>query len=177
MNARDCLEDEYLWIQLQQLDCIWIMSRTNVSWRGVDQVKWESYWVTNRLKLSAWTTPQINGSCRGVDWVVSETGSRYKPIEVIQLPSLLTMRGALGKILWKRGSWWVKDWGFVESFFILWYVCVYNRSLGWVVWPNYEVVEFLNRSGTTAALDSVTILMFPFLLLLVLPHPLLYAIL
>ena len=38
------------------------------------------------------------------------------------------------------------------------WVCIDVRicSPGWVVWPNYEVVEFLPRSGTTAALDSVT---------------------
>ena len=32
------------------------------------------------------------------------------------------------------------------------FVCVYNWSLGCVLWPNYEVVEFLPRSGTNTAL-------------------------
>ena len=44
-----------------------------------------------------------NGSWWGVDQVVSNAGLRYKPMEVIQLPSLLTMWGALGKIKRNRG--------------------------------------------------------------------------
>ena len=57
----------------------------------------------------------------------------------------------------------------LDNFFITMCVCVcvcvcIGWSTGCVIRPNYEVVVFLPRSGTTTALDSINILMCPFYL-------------
>ena len=50
--------------------------------------------------------------------------------------------------------------------------CGCNWSLRFLVWPNHEVVELQLQSGTNTALDSVYIIMWYFLPLLVFHRPL-----
>ena len=79
----DNLAGEYLQIQFQWLENIWIMSQPTGIWQEVDQFGQESARYKNRVKSSNWMASWTTGSWWGMDLVVSKTDSRYKPSESV----------------------------------------------------------------------------------------------